>query len=249
MIHYHGVPFGGTVENQLALQGRHAMVSFASKQHTEMVAEVTQSFCLDNGAFTAWKSGNTYDFGGYWEYADHWLRHPGCDFAIIPDVIDGTEAENDKLVDEALGKDVTQRWVPVWHLHESVDRLRSLAGFPLVGLGSSGDYATVGNAKWWQRMGEALDAITDEQGRPITKLHGLRMLDPGVFSYIPFASADSTNVARNIGMDTRWRGPYVPASQRVKALVLMDRIEAHASASHWVRNRVVANQQNFDLVG
>ncbi len=44
-----------------------------------------------------------------------------------------------------------------------------------------------------QAMAQACDL-----GRPRVKLHGLRMLDVEVFSRLPLASADSTNVARNI---------------------------------------------------
>jgi hypothetical protein len=45
------------------------------------------------------------------------------------------------------------------------------------------------------------------------RLHGLRMLNPEVFSRLPFASADSTNIGRNIGIDQAWRGT-TPAHER-----------------------------------
>ncbi len=225
------------------------MVSFERPDSIEVVAEVCQSFCLDNGAFSAWKAGRDYDFTGYMEWATHWLKHPGCDFAIIPDIIDGDERANDDLI-YSLPLTGRAQWVPVWHLHESIDRLvRLCEDWPRVALGSSGEFADVGDSRWWGRMCEAMDAITDDKGRPICKLHGLRMLDPGIFSYIPLASADSTNVARNMGNDVRWRGPYVPTSQTVRALVIMDRIEAHSSATHWNVGSAVRNQQNFDLLG
>ncbi len=249
MMHYHGTPFAGRPNNTRALSGKHAMVSFERPDDIDHVAEVCQSFCLDNGAFSAWKAGRPYDFDGYMDWAEHWLGHPGCDFAVIPDIIDGNEKENDDLL-YSLPLTGKARWVPVWHLHESIERLVKLAlSWPRVALGSSGEYSTVGDPRWWSRMAEAMDAITDDSGRPITRLHGLRMLDPGVFSYIPFASADSTNVARNIGIDTRWTGPYVPTSRYARALVMMDRIESHAVASHWVKHQLVHNQQNFDLLG
>lgn len=252
MMRYHGTPFAGRPNNTRALSGKHAMVSFARPDDIDHVAEVCQSFCLDNGAFSAWKSGVDYNFDGYTEWAFHWLRHPGCDFAIIPDVIDGSEEENDKFVDIFRSKNpaITAQFVPVWHLHESIERLVNLAlSWPRVALGSSGEYSTVGDPRWWSRMAEAMDAITDDSGRPITRLHGLRMLDPGIFSYIPFASADSTNVARNIGIDKRWEGPYVPSSQLVRAIVMMDRIESHAAATWWRKGTEVRNQQNLDLLG
>jgi hypothetical protein len=247
MIHYHGTPLSGELKNHLALVGKHAMVSYAKPVAIDIVAEVCQSFTLDNGAFTAWRAGTEYDFEGYAQWAEDWLRHPGCDFAVIPDVIDGDESENDYLVKEFAQMD--GRMVPVWHLHESLSRLASLVDdFPRVAFGSSGQYAEVGDRKWWNRMAEAMDLVTDDDGMPMCKLHGLRMLDPGIFSYIPFASADSTNVARNIGIDVRWTGPYVPRSAHIRAMVIIDRIETHACASRWHKGFTI-KQANFDLVG
>jgi hypothetical protein len=78
-------------------------------------------------------------------------------------------------------------------------------------------------------------------------LHGLRMLDPDVFSHLPLASADSTNVSRNVGFDSRWNGPYAPTSKRIRALVMMDRVEMHACARRWCSS--TGEQRNFELIG
>jgi len=43
-------------------------------------------------------------------------------------------------------------------------------------------------------MNEAMRTICDDAGQPPCRLHGLRMLDPDVFTQFPFASADSTNI-------------------------------------------------------
>lgn len=242
MIHYHGTPFSGELKNTTALAGHHAMVSFARPDVLEIVAEICQSFTLDNGAFTAWKKGEAYDPEAFMSFAKVWERHPGFDWAVIPDVIDGSERENDELLQLAPSE---ARWVPVWHLHESLDRLYALASlYPRVALGSSGEFAEIGTASWWTRMAEAMAVVTDENGYPYTKLHGLRMLDPAIFSYIPFSSADSTNVARNMGIDIRWTGPYVPKTAFTRALVIMDRIESHASAARWAGHHW---QQNGEL--
>lgn len=243
MIHYHGTPISTGNSPWLALKARHACVSFAAPQQMAEVAEVCQSFILDNGAFSAWTRGEPMDIEGYRDWVEVWRRHPGCDWYLIPDVIDGDEADNDALLDGWPGG------VPVWHLHESLDRLARLCNdFPRVAFGSSGDFATVGNRKWWARMTEAMGVCCDGAGVPVTKLHGLRMLDPTIFSHLPFASADSTNVARNIGIDSAWtRVPYAPASTRTRALIMMERIEQHASASRWCDSRGV--KQNMELFG
>ncbi len=194
-----------------------------------MVADACQSFALDNGAFSVWRSGAEYDWDGYIEWARLWLRHPGCDWAVIPDVIDGGEAENDALI-ARWPRDL--RGVPVWHLHEGIDRLRYLAEqWPRVAFGSSGAYQTPGSGVWWARMAEAMDMITID-GSPICQLHGLRMLDPAIFTALPFSSADSTNAARNAGNGVKWT-VYAPREPWQRAGVIADRIESYNSAATW----------------
>ena len=81
------------------------------------------------------------------------------------------------------------------------ERLEMLVhDFPIVALGSSGEWPNPGTKKWWQRMNAAMGVACHENGRPKAKLHGLRMLDRSIFSQLPFSSADSTNVARNYAM-------------------------------------------------
>ena len=70
-------------------------------------------------------------------------------------------------------------------------------------------------------------------GRPLCRLHGLRMLSVEIYRHLPLSSADSTNVARNIGLDGRWRGAYQPSNKAMRAAILTQRIESHNSASEW----------------
>lgn len=247
MIHYHGGPITPERVAIVAWRSRHAMVSFANPEQLPLAAEIAQSFALDNGAFSAWTAGRSPDWCAYADWVQQWRQHPGYDWHVIPDVIDGDERANDELL-EAWPLVRFADAVPVWHLHESLERLQRLATrFHRVALGSSGQYATVGVANWWQRMAEAMEAVCDEDGRPRCKLHGLRMLDPTVFSHLPLASADSTNVARNIGLDGAWRGTYTPATKEQRAMVMIDRIEAHASAARWCGSAGV--QRNMELLG
>lgn len=248
MIHYHGLPFSGAIADMVrAMRSRHAMVSFARDDQIEEAVEVCQSVVLDNGAFSAWTSGKPFDFRGYEEWAAHWTKHPAVEWCVIPDSIDGGEEVNNRLVDVwPLPPSIS---VPVYHLHESLERLaRLVRDFPRVALGSSGVFRDPGSEPWWQRMAEVMSVACDEQGMPRAKLHGLRMLDPVLFSHLPFTSADSCNVARNIGIDGAWNGPYAPRSKYARALVLMDRIEAHASARRWCASSSGV-QQNLELLG
>lgn len=234
MIHYHGTPCGATREDVARFSsGRHMLIPFVRPEDIGTVAEVSQSFCVDSGAFTAWKQGTVIDFEEYRSFVRTWYRHPAFDFSLIDDVIDGTEADNDALI-EAWPEDLKTVGVPVWHMHESLERLRRLCeSFPRVALGSSGDFATVGTDKWWRRMSLAMPYACDNKGRPITRLHGLRMLDPEVFKHLPLSSADSTNAVRNSSNYRRFGG-YVPPKASTRMEIIAQRSEAYQSAALWI---------------
>ncbi len=242
MIRYHGTPITPDAAASHILKGRHGLVSFGHPQQVGLVAEVCQSFVLDNGAFTAWKGGETPDWDEYAEWVQEWMYHPGFDWFLIPDVIDGEEQHNIDLINEFVAKfpDHRNRMVPVWHLHESLNHLNGLSHmFDRVAFGSSGEFAQLKTERWEERMDEAFNTICDDKGRPRVRVHGLRMMDPTIFSRYPFASVDSCNVARNIGIDKAWENfKYGGAlSKGTRGVVMADRCESHASATVWVPNR------------
>jgi hypothetical protein len=230
VLHYHG---GRHSTWQVAVEiwrRRHALVSFADSKQIVIAAEVAQSFGLDNGAFSVWKQGIQADWLAYYKWVEEWRRHPGFDWAIIPDVIEGDEAANDALL--AAWPFAKTAGLPVWHFHESLERLARLAGeWQRVALGSSGQYATVGTPRWWGRMQRIMETIC-EGGKPKVKLHGLRMLRPAICRYLPLASADSAGVSRSIGT-TNWGGCYRQASDTVKAQVLVESYESAQAAAVW----------------
>lgn len=234
MIVYHGTPFGGDRQGVTRfLQGRHALIPYPRPEDIETAFEVCQTVVFDNGAFTAWKQGEPItDWSGYYEFCRTWHRHPAFAWAIIPDVIDGSEADNDALLDEWDGQ---IEGVPVWHLHESMERLDRLCQWPRICLGSSGKFATTGTPSWWGRMIQAMDVICDKHGRPRTKLHGLRMAAQEYTSRFPFASVDSTNVAQNASLLPRF-GSYAAPTRWQRAEAIAYRMEAFATASEWDRD-------------
>lgn len=236
MIHYHGTPVGGTrIDVVRFLRGRHALIPFARPDDAGAVMEVCQSFVLDNSAFSLWRAGGgDVDVLAYRAWVDSFASHPGLDWCLIPDKIDGSEQDNIDLVLAWLRAGCRVKSVPVWHLHESLDWLEWLVSrFQTVAIGSSGQWSQPGTAAWWQRMGQAMAVACDKSGRPRARLHGLRMLDPEVFSRLPLASADSTNAAVNCGSLTRF-GSYLPPTAAQRAEVIAERIEANNSASCWV---------------
>jgi hypothetical protein len=229
VIHYHGGPITPESCAARAWTRRHAFVSYAAPLQIALAASVSQSFSLDNGAFSVWKTGQTPDWPGYYQWCDRWLAHPNCDWAVIPDVIGGTEAQNDALLAEWPHGD---RGVPVWHLNESADRLRRLAeAFPRIALGSAAEWDIRKPRMCIGRLYDTLPAICNGDGFPLVKLHGLRMLNVKITTKIPLASADSTNVARNIRYDTAWTGSYAPATKETRVDVLIERIELHPTPS------------------
>jgi len=249
MIHYHGGIITPDTCAIKAWKGRHGFVSFARPDQLGLITEVCQSFGLDNGAFTFWKTGEAIDWGAYYDFVDRWKNHPRFDFAIIPDVIDGGSEANDALLEEWPHEDYIG--VPVWHMNEPEERfVRLCESYPRVAIGSCGEYDVRNPKKCVSRMKDVIRHAVDSNGQPIAKLHGLRMLNKAVFRHLPLSSADSSNVARNIGIDSKWSGAYHPHSRETRASILVERIEStnSASALHWDEARdKVHVQLSFEI--
>ena len=229
MIHYHGADINPETCALRAWRSRHAFVSFARPGQLKFASTVVQSFALDNGAFSFWKAGKSTDWQGFYDWVAEWRHHPRFDFAVVPDVIEGSEEENDALAAEWPFP--RQDAAVVWHTNESPERLERLARtWPRVAIGSSGEYDASKPAQLVERVKSVLPRIVDSNGYPICKLHGLRMLNPKVFEHIPLKSADSTNVARNIKIDKKWQGGYQPSTREARVDVMIDRIESSVSA-------------------
>ena len=250
MRHYHGTPLGGTrdsVARFIASGNRHFLVPFPRHEDMPIVSESSCGFCLDNGAFSAWKSGHPItDWSPYYEWCLKWSSNPRFDFAIIPDVVDGTEEENNKLFGEwfkrcrlvdngKFGSGIGfVEGAPVWHMHESLDRLEYLMGHSrIVCIGSSGEWPNPGTTSWHKRMEDAMRILCDDKGHPRIKFHGLRMLNPAIVEMYPFYSADSTNVAQNSQLIRRY-GMYCPATVSQRREILASRIESVRSPSAWL---------------
>lgn len=233
MIPYHGLPITPETCAYRAVNAGHAFVSHRTPAQLAIAVEVCQSFAVDNGAYPAWRNGEPIvDWSAFYEWAAMCKRIPSCDFAVVPDIIDGTEEDNDSLLaDWPLPK-----WfgAPVWHMHESLERLERLAStWQRICIGSSGQFSVVGSSSWWSQMAKAMRVVCNDDGEPLCKLHGLRMLNPEIFSRLPLSSADSTNIGRNIGLDNNWRGTYLPPTKEARADVMRARIESRNGATRW----------------
>jgi hypothetical protein len=186
--------------------------------------EIGQGVLLDNGAYSAWSNDYAPNWADYYRWVEPWLDY-ATTWAVIPDVIDGDEDANDMLVAEWPHGD---RGAPVWHLHESIERLLRLAAdWPRVCLGSSGQYAEVGSPRWHVRMIEAMNALCGD-GPPPVWLHMLRGLALAG-SHYPFASADSANVGRN------YNGVPARGGIRRDVRVMVDEIDGRQCPARWTR--------------
>jgi hypothetical protein len=198
VIHYHGTPISPRAK-LLELAGRHFCVPFSDPRDVGVCHRIGQSVMLDNGAFSFWRSNKQTDWPAFYDWCSQWLDH-WTTWDVIPDVIDGDEDANDALLDEWP---FPGRGAPVWHLHESLNRLKRLLQFPLVCFGSSAAYSEVGSVRWHDRMVAAMEVACTEYGVPRTRLHMLRGMKLASGPY-PFFSVDSTGIARNhAGNNTR----------------------------------------------
>lgn len=225
MIHYHGTPITpqGVLET---LAGRHFCVSYATPHQVETCHRIGQSVMLDNGAFTFWRRGSRVDVGWWWNYyawAKPWLDYHTT-WAVIPDVIDGTEEDNDNLLLRFCRRFGAQG-APVWHMHESLDRLvRLTVGYRRVCIGSSGVYSDPSSASWRHRMDEVFNRLCPTSSKTPVPIHMLRAMDQACNGPWPFASADSTNTAQNhhrpqetaLRIVSRWDAKQAPARWTVR---------------------------------
>lgn len=197
MIHYHGTPI--TPRSELRrLRGKSFCVSFANSGDIVWCHRNGQSVMLDNGAFSFWKKGQSSNsWGPYYNFAHYWLTYPTT-WAVIPDVIDGSESDNDRLIAEWFHEIGSfKQSAPVWHLHESLSRLQTLTHLhDRVCFGSSGGYRVPNSPKWRERVYQAFDMLCNGTGHVPCWIHMLRGMQFSGTEF-PFSSVDSTDVARN----------------------------------------------------
>jgi hypothetical protein len=207
MIHYHGTPI--TPRAALAtMPGRHFCVSHAHPGDLVWCIRHGASVMLDNGAFSAWTKGRAPDWPAFYAWAAPNMRHPH--WAVIPDVIDGDEAANDALLDACpMPREFA---APVWHLHESLDRLARLAdAYPRICFGSSGAYATPSTPAWTARIDAAWSLLERTGRRPW--VHMLRAMTEAGAGPWPFRQrrqhehrAQPRRRGRQAGADTGAHG-------------------------------------------
>lgn len=191
MIHYHGTPISPRSE-LMKLAGRNFCVPFSDARDADICLQIGQSVMFDNGAFSAFTKGQAFDEAGYTKWVGDRLAHPH--WAIVPDVIDGTvEQQREMLGRWPFAPELS---APVWHMGLPVDYLLELSdAWPRICFGSTAQFWQVGSDAWARRADEAFNALA-RRNRHLPWVHMLRGLALCGDRW-PFASADSTNLARN----------------------------------------------------
>jgi len=214
-MHYHGTPISPR-RVLLELGGKNFCVSFAHPNDVLCCHQIGQSVMLDNGAFSLWTRGKSVNWSDYYDWCEKWFDYKTT-WAVIPDVIDGDDKDNDMLI--ARCPLPFHQSAPVWHLHEDIGRMLDFMelGYTRICFGSSGEYMDVGSSKWHHRITQAFNRLS--QTGPIPWIHMLRGMSLSGEQY-PFSSVDSTDVARNhnrkqntaLAMANRWDALQCPAT-------------------------------------
>lgn len=159
-----------------------------------------QRICLDSGAFSAWKKGTSIDIDEYIVYIKRNLHL--LDTYINLDVIPGipNEKRTQKQVEESARKSRDNLLymkkqglspIPVYHWGEDPKWLRLLLEDkePYVAIGVPG-VSRQALIPWLDRV---FTILTDNEGKPLTKVHGLGVFKPGLMFRFPWYSVDATS--------------------------------------------------------
>lgn len=230
-VAYHGTPITPQSE-LLTLAGRCFCVTYFYREKTSMplIEGIASSLMLDNGAFPAWRSGaeltDAY-WDGYHAWVDPLLDRPTT-WAVIPDAIGQPSQEQDRLLNRWPHG---QRGAPVFHLTEDfmppLSRLlRLLDEWPRVCIGWAHPPKThpINGPAFERAMDEAWNEIARRHRRTpnVHMFRGMQLLR----SRWPFASVDSTDVARNhnraqntaLKMAARWDAAQCPARWEIREM-------------------------------
>lgn len=191
MIHYHGTPLTPLIQ-LYKMAGKNFCVSFFRPDNVDICMKIGQSIMFDNGAFSAFSKNIKIDFKEYYKWLEDKIGHPH--WAVIPDFIDGSVKQQKKLLkDFPYPKEIS---APVFHIHLPLDYLDFLTdNYPKICFGSSGEFWKIGSDLWISRIDKLFNHLSKKH-RYLPHIHMMRGLSLSGTMY-PFASADSTNVARN----------------------------------------------------
>jgi len=232
------------------LAGHSFCVSYAAPTQIEQVLELQGPegmLLLDNGAFSHWKQGKgQIDRVAFFDWANDIQARCDVAVAVIPDVIQGSEAQNWAEAATAVHhlSDYPERLAFCWHMNDSLETLKKAAMlFNVLAIGSCAEYDVQSNrAGYFERLREAsavLDYVEQFYGRRpwVHLMRGVAVLKDAV----RFESADSTNVARNHCRTKGTAGHVATMAARIAAPI--------AAASSLAAKGPTFETSNFEYAG
>lgn len=230
MIKYHGTPITPfTIFNDYMID-KNVLIPYPDKRDFDRATSVSKRIIIDNGAFSVWKKGISIDWNNYYD----WIKeiYSKIDYYFIPDVINGSEAENDELIDYCINLDIKDKGIPVWHVDESLERLKRLVdNFSYIAYGSSGKLSVLGTPQWHDKVKQSMEIVCDESGYPRVKIHMLRCLNKRIFKHYPFYSGDSTTFAQN---HKKYFNKYMNTTTDGR-LYLLNSLHKHNAPSKYIK--------------
>ena len=129
------------------LKGKSFCVSYMHPEQLNETIELVgdnEVLILDNGAFTAWKKGITLDdawWDGFYAWANAAMDKCPNAVCVIPDVINGNEADNLQLIADAIkGNKIKypERAMAIWHIDKPwIHMMRGLGVLHKIGFDSA----------------------------------------------------------------------------------------------------------------
>ncbi|HIF5778101.1 TPA: hypothetical protein ACX3EJ_001077 [Vibrio parahaemolyticus] len=224
-----------------------ALVSFARMDQLNYILNVAKVVVFDNGAFKDWndrRKGKKKDVDPITHWAKYYRKvlsiYSRIHWFLIPDVIEGTEEENDALI-KMLPISLRNKAVPVWHSDESFDRLDRLCErWPMVAIGMCGPHRKIESHAAERRIQEIFHHLYCVKKSDVM-IHGLRVLDGRVLGRFPYHSGDSSFVATNVPK-TREFMPDIQC-KLARTAICKGKIETviPPTVEEWVRNQELNN--------
>lgn len=249
---YHGTPItplevlSSLLETTDEWAGIDVCVSFFRPDQVDTLIALARDVFFDCGAYSAWRKGFILT-SEYWlkyhEFCRRYKERAGIWF-VIPDVIDAGTQEQEALIRE-WPADLRDQGAPVWHMDEPIHRLiRLTEEWPRVCIGSTAQYRVILSQAWISRMDRAWNAL-ERHHRNTPPVHMLRGLQLAGLEW-PFASLDSTDVARNHNR-LKKHGPIKRESLRyAKLLAKVERWERRDCPRIWTPRGVIQSLTGDD---
>lgn len=171
--------------------------------------DVTLDVIIDSGAFSAWVKETSVDLSKYIEYIHHFKGSPHTyiNLDVIPGAFGRIPSREEVEASAAAGYQNLKlmekeglRPMPVFHQGEDFKWLYKMLedGYDFIGISPANDRTTSQRIVW---LDNVFHMLTNSQGEPLVKTHGLAATGLKILQRYPWYSCDSTSwrVAGDLG--------------------------------------------------